>query len=199
MKAAQGDDLCELDAEPSEQYLLSGIPDIIAPHAGDLLDAGWSLALMPDRPTDVRRRVEADHPDGGRAVIVARPSNRPGLPPVWRGRNVRYFVQPADSQQWFRLAGAAALAAYAETRSLHPAATPFTEYDPTDAPTLRAVRQRCECAKKRFTRARASNVLLTAKIRREVDGIERRRERRAYRCTLDRNVWHLTSREQWHD
>lgn len=177
---------------------MEGLPSILQERAQPLLDLGWSIALMPNQPTDVRRRLEAEHPGGHRIMVVARPSNRPGRPTVWRGRNVRYFAQPAQTGNWYRLDGMANLIRYASTPELDPDSAPFTEYDPAALPNARIPRKRCDCTKKRFTGDLAAEALLEAQIKREVHGNGRRRERRTYQCETDRRVWHLTSRKEWH-
>ncbi|WP_394436317.1 hypothetical protein [Streptomyces sp. SGAir0957] len=174
------------------------LPGVLQERAQSLLDQGWSIILMPDQPTDVRVRLEAEHASGHRVMVVARPSNQPGRPTVWRGRNVRYFAQPTGSDRWYRLGGAASLDRYATTLALDPGSAPFTAYDPAALPHTKTPRKRCDCAKKQFTGRRAAEALLDAKIQREVQGVTRRRERRSYQCEVDPRVWHLTSRKEWH-
>lgn len=187
-----------VDAEMVEAQAFDELPAILQDRAHHLLDHGWSVVLMPNQPTDVRRRLEAEHPDSHRIMAVARPSSRPGRPTVWRGRNVRYFTKPAESTSWYRLDGAVNFIRYTDLLELDPDSAPFTEYDPASLPNPRTPRKRCDCAKRQFTEGRAAEALLDAQIKREMGGNTRRRERRTYQCEVDRRVWHLTSWETRH-
>lgn len=184
--------------DSSVTEMLDEIPSSLHLCVLELLERdGWTIGMQPDRPTDVRKRLVAEHADGTVLLIVTRPSSQAHRETRWRARNNRYFVRPGQGGPWYRMDGMAAVSTYLKTHSLD--AQRMREYgggDPLDTPNLRKL-QTCSCTKRQFSRAKADRVLVEAKVKRSLRGDRRRRECRSYRCEDDPSVWHLTSREFW--
>lgn len=179
----------------SEAELIDQLPSALQPCALTLLDHDWTLAIEPDRPTDVRKRLIAQHACGAEVLVIARPTARAGRPTKWRACNNRYFLRASTESPWLKADGMQTLTDYLESLQIDPARIkPFAQ-DPVATPNARnsAV---CSCEKRRFTHTKAESVLLGAKLKR-AEGDARRRECRAYRCDDDARVWHLTSRPVW--
>lgn len=177
----------------SESNLLDELPGALRPCANMLLDHDWTLAIEPDRPADVRKRLLAQRACGAEALVIARPTARSGYNNVkWKACNNRYFLRAAGDETWLKADGMQSFTVGVETLRIDPARVKPFGQDPLATPNART-RVVCSCEKRRFTHTKAERVLLGAKLKR-AEGDTQRRECRAYRCDDDLRVWHLTSR-----
>lgn len=156
--------------------------DRVAAYGPLLTENGWTIQI---EHTAERARLDAEHPSGAAVMVTAGVAGRSGHD----GRIRRYALHPGNvsPQPWLSVRGAW-----------------FEKFVRTRKTQGRRVLSKCRCKtgdghpKHRHpTERRATDVLLTARIRRAVSGQARRAECRVYRCPDDDRVWHLSSLPTW--
>lgn len=161
------------------------VPEFARKLSHQLQRLDWAVeAKGPEREWP-HARVVATHKQGFKLYVLAdRKYSKQGRS-VWRRR--KYFIglpQQSGRHRWHSLS-LESLLIFASRPELPP---------PQDAtPSAAPEGQGCKCNRDRLSKEEAQERLLQAKIRR-ADGNERRRERRAYPCNDDPQVFHLTSR-----
>lgn len=149
----------------------------LALYEGQLRRAGWRVQL---RTTEGRSCLEGFAEGGAVVMAVAKGRRRRCsfyLFPAWAEGQCPWLTVAEDAWTYF-----------VEHRELPPGAAAHVPSS------------NCECAKRRFpTEARASDALLSAKIKRALDETSVRRERRVYRCPADDRAWHMTRKSRYYE